>query len=206
MRRTSWLAAVLTVLALCAVLGARHSFAKEEPRPVPEGAEFQRFLFAATLEGALEDGLPDELARVVLEQDAEGRYRNFVYACPVCTPVIAGLLAFGLRGEYEYSVKGELFFDTSRVPERIVAELRSASIAERRLGVEHLVDRWVRRRVELLRLDDAERALWRDAMERGRKKGMAMLEKQHAADGSGPNDDMETCPNCDGSVDAFGRR
>ena len=62
--------------------------------------EFNRFLFFAVLEGLYEDGVSQPVVDRILERDKPpGRYANFVYSCPICSPVVDAFRAFSRRHE-----------------------------------------------------------------------------------------------------------
>jgi hypothetical protein len=159
----------------------------------PGGAEFGRFLFFATLEGACEDGLPDKALPAILETDEKGRYRNFVYACPVCSPVVEGLRCYGMRDKYYYSRKGDPLTGDATSPEvaALVGQLKVPGT--RGIAIHDLVQRWVRRRMDRLRFDEKERNAWKQAMEIGRKKGMGVLPSSEGFQ-------FKSCPSCDGAT------
>jgi hypothetical protein len=192
MRR--WIATAAAVGALG--LGAAFAAAGGggTPEVEPGGPEFARFLFFATLEGACEDALPDAALQPILETDGKGRYRNFVYACPVCSPVLEGLRAYGMREKFYYSRKGDPLAGGT-VPAPVAAMVARLEAPGTRGGALHdLVQRWVTRRMDRLRFTDGERAAWRQALAIGRKKGMSLLPQ---SEGFG----FKSCPSCDGASD-----
>jgi hypothetical protein len=170
------------------------------PAPAPDlGA----FLFFATLEGLCEDALPDDAVEAVLERDAEGRYRNFVYACPVCSPVLEGFRAFAMRRKFYYARKGvDVSGGDPLAPgpcavESIAARLRDPDPKARGAALRDLVQRNVERRIERLRLTEEEAGAWRIRFAEGMKKGMALLREPSIA---GPFA-HKSCPSCDGATD-----
>jgi hypothetical protein len=188
MRRT------VMAAALAAALGAAAAFAGEADPPVvePGGPEFARFLFFATLEGACEDAVPDAAVEAFLEKDEKGRYRNFVYACPVCSPVLEGLRCYGMRDRFYYSRKGDPLLPGAGAGPSPVAALvaRLDTPKDRGTALHDLLQRWIDRRIERLRLTDPERKAWRQAMAIGRKKGMGVLDSSEGFA-------HKSCPSCD---------
>jgi len=182
---------LLTAVAVAAALLAPGTEKPKVPAPT-----LDRFLFLATFEGLCEDSISDAAAKAALEQYEKGRYVNFVYACPVCSPVVEGFRAYLLRREIYYARKGDPFLgggedDVSRgLAGRLAAEDR----ADRGAALHDLVARWTERHMERLRLTDAERAEWRQQFAQGRKKGMSQL----------PNSEgfsFKSCPSCDGAAE-----
>ena len=186
-----WMAAaVLSVLA--AATAARGG--GEAPGIEPGGPALDRFLFFAVLEGACEDALPDEAAKAALAQDGKGRYRHFVYACPVCSPVVEALRAYAMRQDFYYSRKGDPMVD-DRNPSPVAdlaGRLAGKEPKAQGAALKALVERWVKRRMERLRLTDLEKARWQQAMEEGRKKGMSGLPRSEGFE-------HRSCPSCDGA-------
>ena len=167
----------------------------------PGGGTWNRFLFFATLEGACEDGISGDAVKAILEKDGKGHYRHFVYGCPVCSPVVEGVRAYGMRGEFYYSRKGDpLVAEVSPAPvAALAARLADGEPRSRGAALRDLVERWVNRRMDRLRLTEPERAEWRQAMQIGRKKGMGALP---ASEGF----EHGSCPSCDGaSGNEFGK-
>ena len=191
----AWIRAAATVAA-AALGGAVAARAGGEGAAIePAGAACDRFLFFAVLEGACEDALPDAAVKVILEKDGKGHYRHFVVGCPVCSPVVEGLRAYGMRDEFYYSRKGDpLVAEVSPAPvAALAARLADGEPRSRGAALRDLVERWVNRRMDRLRLTEPERAEWRQAMQIGRKKGMGALP---ASEGF----EHGSCPSCDGAT------
>ena len=189
------LATAVAVMGAAAIPGAPAARAGGGGSTVePGGAPFCRFLFFATLEGACEDALSEDAVKVILEKDEKGHYRHFVYACPVCSPVVEGLRAYAMRQEFYYSRKGDPMVDDSR-PSAVVdmaGRLVNGEAAAKGAALKFLVERWVNRRMDRLRLTEAERAEWLQAMKIGRKKGMGSLPQSAGFE-------HKSCPSCDGA-------
>lgn len=164
---------------------------QDQPRQI-SAVEFRRFIFFAVLEGLFEDGVPNKLVERVLEADAKGAYVNFVYGCPICMPAVEAFRAFATRWDtFYYAQKGESYFHGPSVPDDIAKVLDDSDAAKRRAGLQKLIERHVKRRMDLLHLDEGERKAWRAAIEGGRKKGMELLQAQKL--------DLKQCPTCDGA-------
>src|SRR5690349_12132114 len=149
--------------------------------PAPE-EDLDGFLFLATFQELRAEGPPADALAKVLEQDAEGRYLHFVYACPVCSPVVEAFRAFAMRDRFYFGRKGDPL-----VPE---AGDGKALLADPAAALHDLVERAVARRVAELRMTDAEAARLRVRLAEGRKKGMSIL---NASKGFA----HKSCPSCD---------
>lgn len=166
-----WMAAGALALAL--------SQEAEVPEP-----HLDRVLFFATLEGLCEEGLPEAAVKAILEQDAEGRYRHFVYGCPVCHPVVEGFRAYAMRGKFYFGRKGDPLVGEVKAGEAFVKDPATA--------LHDFVGRCVERHIRSRRLTEAETAILRRRLAEGMKKGMSVLP---SSDGFA----HESCPSCDGS-------
>jgi hypothetical protein len=193
-RRTGALAAAAIVAAAAGLAAA--GAGEDRPPRFPEGPpDLDRFLFFATLEGLREDRLPDAAVEKVLEKDGNGRYRNFVYACPICTPVVEGFRAWALRREISYARKGDAWLGDGRVADGaadLAARIAGDGARARGAALQEFVDRCVERRCERLRLTEEEIAWWRTRFADGRKKGMSVLRDSEGFA-------HESCPSCDGA-------
>jgi len=196
-------AAAVLLAALAAAPGARgggeacRQAAAAAAAPAPEEASLDRFLFFAVLEGLCEDGVPDAAVAKVLEKDGEGRLRNFVLSCPVCTPVVEGFLAYSVRDTFTFGRKGDPF-PAPNPPEdgrTIAAGLAAEDLRARGAALQAFVERCVEARFRRLRLTPAEQAPWRDLLKQGMKKGMDALQR-----GASPGFAHDSCPSCDGGV------
>ena len=193
--RGSWRAAALAAVLAAGAAGTA-AFAGHGPTEVKVGGfEFNRFLFFAVLEGACEDNPGDRAVDAILETDEKGHYRNFVYACPVCHPVIDALRAFRMRNQYYYAHKGDpLVDDLAASPVAALSgRILGTDPAARGAALHDLVGRWVSRRMDRLRLDEEQRRAWRQAMAIGRKEGMGGLDRSEGFQ-------HKSCPSCDGAA------
>jgi hypothetical protein len=158
------------------------AFAGSPRAPEPS---LDRVLFFATLEGLCEESLPPAAVEAVLRKDAEGRYVHFVYACPVCMPVLEGFRAYAMREKFYYSRKGDPLAGEEKDGTAFVKDPAAA--------LHDFVGRCVERHVRSRRLTDAEQADLRQMLEEGRKKGMSVLE-------SSKGFAHKSCPSCDGGT------
>ncbi len=157
----------------------------QDPKPAAPEPDLGRVLFFATLEGLCEEGLPEAAVKAVLEQDDRGRYRHFVYACPVCSPVLEGFRAYGMREKFYYSRKGD----------PLVGEEKdgAAFVKDPAAALHDFVGRCVERHVRTRRLTEGETARLRQMLAEGMKKGMSLL---RASEGFA----HKSCPSCDGGA------
>jgi hypothetical protein len=146
----------------------------------PFDERFQ-FLYFATIEGAHADGLTDaETDRILLRADnGKGAHLHFVYACPICMPVINALLAYRTRPPwFGYKIFGHPA-EHRTMGAGLSAELRQQLASDdqgtRLKAVNTLVARWVERRLTMMNLTPEQRKKWEQRFEDGRKEGMKML-------------------------------
>lgn len=196
--RGSWKAAALAAVLAAGAAGAAARAGSDGEEIEPGGYEFNRFLFFAVLQGACEDALPDAAVKAILEKDEKGHHRYFIYACPICHPVIEGLKAYGMRNEFYYGRKGDplaanLAGSTQSPLAGLAQRLAGGDDAVRGAAIHDLVERWLGRQIDRHRLSETERAAWRQAMAIGRKKGMERLPEAKGFPFKG-------CPSCDGAT------
>lgn len=180
----------LAAIALAALAGFAPA-APQQGRIAVRTREFNRFIFFAVLEGLYEDGVPKEVVDRILQK--EQRYLHFVYACPICTPVVEAFRAFSMRGQYHYSWKDEDgAYLGHALPEDLLKTLKDPSTDVFREGMQKLIQRFLRRRMDLLRFTPEDRKAFSEAMEMGRKDGMSNL--------PAGNPDLKKCPSCEAGV------
>jgi hypothetical protein len=176
-----------TQLAPAAVQAAR-TFDRQATR---------EFLFHAVLEGLYADGVGNDAVDSVLERDLSGEYPlYFVWGCPICMPCYDACRVYRARPKLT-ALKGEGELDTWGPGLSLdeTAGITSAVPQARQAAIEELIERWVQRRMDLMRLDQVERAELRLQLEQGRKLGMSILQS-----GSAPGGVLRTtCPFCEGA-------
>lgn len=171
---------------------------QEEPAIPSYEDEHARFVFFAVLEGLYEDGVPNEVVDVIAETDPKSGWpRNFVYACPICTPALDALRVYRARPLF-FGRKTQEDTYGHGLPEALTQRLLARDRGVRLSAVEEVVKSWLHRRVELLRFTEKERAEWAEAYALRRKLGMQQLEAYRAS-GVGPADYavMKSCAFCD---------
>lgn len=193
------------VVAVPAALGGgAPAFDPAAGPPDEEGFDpVHRTIFHAVLEGLYEDGVSTELVKVMLEQDGKsGMPLHLVYSCPICDPVLDALRVYEHRTNFHYKGRRDDTFGAG-MPKEIAADFRSGDRKRQFAAMQKSIDRWVSARLDLMRLTDAERAQWKQALEERRKKGMESMKKLQS---SGAYANTEKCPVCDGANDAAGGR
>jgi len=76
----------------------------------------------------------------------------------------------------------------------VTVRLQSHDPEVRRKGIEELINHWVKQRLDLMRLSEAERQAITRELEQGRKEGMNALKSATQT--------RKNCPICDGSFGA----
>lgn len=163
-----------------------------------------RLIFFAVLEGLYTDGVSNDVVDLVLPPDAGGRERNlrehFVYACPLCHPAMEAFRLYRDRRAFFGLKPGTRDTFGPGLPDSLLAGLRSRNKIERLAAVQSLIDRWVRRRLAMMRLSPAEQTDWTTRIESGRKQGMAALQSDERRYGD------KKCAVCEGAAAACATR
>jgi hypothetical protein len=168
--------------------------------------DYEQELFFAVLEGLYVDGVSNEAVDAILAEDpVSGRPANFVWACPICMPAYEALRVYRARPAF---VTKKLVVDTfgPGIDPAVLARLTRGDLASRQSAIMELVQSWTARRLDSMRLTDAERDGWRLEMEMRRKKGMEMLYSYRDGPNAGSYAQMKACPFCDAANEACGRR
>jgi hypothetical protein len=197
------LPALLLAIAACAVAlklaGAGTTLASNNPIYWPQSRASQ-LVFFAVLEGLYRDGVQNDDVDLIIPPGKDGRggfdLEHFVYACPLCHPAFEAFRLYRQREPF-YGLKARVDSFGPGLDEVVRAQLRSPDAEQRRQAIQGLVNRWVERRLEMMRLTEAERADITREMEAGRKQGMGMLKPGTATSAARTN-----CPICDGSFGA----
>jgi hypothetical protein len=128
-------------------------------------------------------------------KDGQSRFdsEHFVYACPLCHPAFEAFRLYRHRDAF-FGLKARLDTFGSGLDKTIAAQLHSEDAAQRRQAIEALISRWVRQRLDMMRLSDSERQTITREIERGRKQGMGGLKQGTQT--------RTNCPICDGSFGA----
>lgn len=197
-------------LALCAValapLGGGESCRQAAAAPPDRAFNHNHELFFAVLEGLYVDGVSNEVVDAILERDTESQQpANFVWGCPICMPAYEALRLYRARPQFE-SYKGLSDTFGPGLDVELTRRVTSPELALSHKAIQELIERWTGRRMQSLRLSDAERATWQHEMEVGRKKGMSMLYSYRDGEKPGRYKDMQACAFCDGANGACEKR
>jgi hypothetical protein len=160
-----------------------------------------QLVFFAVLEGLYTDGVTNEVVDRILAVDpTTGQPRmeeHFVYACPLCHPAFEAFRLYRLRSPFSGLKAGGDTFGTG-LDARVVSQLMSEKQADRLAAVQALIDTWVRRRIDSLRLTKEERADLSKRLEERRQEGMAQLKAGQSDRYAG----WKGCAVCDGAAGA----
>jgi hypothetical protein len=181
---------VRLLLALAPILLA----APGPQEPKREMTSGDHFIFFAILEGLFEDAVPDDTVNKILERSDQGAYANFVYACGICCPSIEGFRAYLARHNFSYGRKGDMIGEPN-LPENISKLILEGTGEARRAGLHMLINRYLQRRMEQLRMTGDERRAWAAELGERRKKGMEYLKAWKLP--------WKECPSCEGACEAF---
>lgn len=153
----------------------------DAPPPVPRTFKANEFLRQAVLEGLKEDGADRAFVKETLVDKSD----LFVPKCQICTAVRAGFFDYTRREGTE----------GNGMPKDIVDELKHAARPARLNALERLVDRYVSRHQERLKMTAEERRVLHETLEEWKKDGMKM--KEYGAPKFG-----DFCPSCNGAAKA----
>jgi hypothetical protein len=168
--------------------------------------DYQQELFFAVLEGLYVDGVSSDAVDAIVARDQESGYpANLVWGCPICMPAFDAMTVYRARPRLESHKEITDTFGPGLDPAKMSA-LTSGAPEQRRAAIMELVQGWAARRMDALRLTDAERDAWRTEMEMLRKKGMEMLTRYRDMAKPGSYASMKACPFCDAANGACGRR
>jgi len=149
----------------------------------PSKFTFERkLIFYAVLEGLFEDGVAGEALELILPdarsmtlEDAPEK-TNFVYACPICMPTFDALRLYPARLPF-YAQKATKYNTYGPgLSEEIMKELRGTPF-QRRDAIEALINKWIQRRLDNLKITDCERDQIEKNLSAMRKKGEEMLKR-----------------------------
>jgi hypothetical protein len=194
--------AVASLLAVLAMIARPREQELAEPSPGLSTEEIEGTFFSgiffAILEGLYRDGVSNAAVDAVLAlEPTSGLRANFVNGCPICTPALNAFRNYRARLEFEGLKARCSTFGPGLAPD-VEARLVGADAGARRQAVEELVGRWIREWLDARRSTEAERAAWAEAMEKGRKLGMSLLQAQRERYAAFAG--MEECPMCEGGV------
>jgi hypothetical protein len=169
------MAGTVVVAALVALLAPQEQISAEKER--------SRFLMMAVLEGLWEDGAKPDLIQAIVKDP----WSVFVPKCPICMPVRHAFRILAAAPPPDmYDSRGP------GLPAALEAQLRDVDVPTRKKGLMALVDRYVERRFERVKMSDEEKGRLRRLIAEGRKIGTGYMNPA-------PGD---FCPSCEGAVKA----
>lgn len=193
------------------VIGSGPAAPVQEPADGPSAQEAAGLehsicqpIFFAVLEGLYRDGVSNAIVDRMLEIDPATHFpANFVWACPICMPVIDALDVYRVRPQFRESKTREDTFGAGLAPALSDAILGGDPAARQKV-IQQLVEGWVRDWIDAHRLTADERTVLQRKMEEGRKRGMEFLETYRGLGGSYAW--MKQCPSCEASNGACRRK
>ena len=163
---------------------------------------YEQGIFFAVLEGLYVDGVGNDVVDRLTEVDEVTGYpAHFVYACPICMPALNAMKLYRGRPVFTGSKTGANAFGPG-LPDELRARLLGDDDLVRHGAIRELVETWVSRRLESMRLTDDERDDWADAIAGRSEKGMELLRQYKLSGLNAPFATMESCPYCDGATGA----
>jgi hypothetical protein len=200
-----YLAALTVLVLILGVLSLRGDTQKPpgKPRIIDPGSCTQ-LVFFAVLEGLYEDGVStDDVDRILAVDPRTKQPRleeHFVYACPLCMPVFDAMVLYRSRPRFHGRKDSADTFGPG-LESALKKKLDSVQKADQLEAIQTLVNRWVGRRLDSMRLTKDEREQWTAVIEEGRQKGMAFIQAVQAGN---RNEYLgwRGCAICDGSAGA----
>lgn len=167
--------------------------------------EYSQHIFFAVLEGLYRDGVENRVVDAVLAEDPQSGWPlNFVKACPICMPAREAFRVYRARIQFDNKEHSDTF-GPGLEPE-VVSRLTGGDPYELQSALGLLLQGWMQRRMESLRLTPEESAQWKDEMALRRKEGLSHLESYRRAGVGGPMSSMKDCPSCDAANGACALR
>lgn len=161
----------------------------------PNKAEFEQFMFFATLEGLYQLSVPNETVDRLLEIDAKtGRPTYFVYACPICHPVYNAFKLYRQRDPFLGDKANRRDFSPPGRTDPRVKALANSDRKKRAEALQALVQGLVTRKLDSMRLTREERQEWEQLVAAASKEGAKQL-----ANYPDQKAWMERCPTCTGT-------
>jgi hypothetical protein len=194
---------LLTVLGLSLLIGSPTGAAPAAPAAKPKPLAVDQLMFFAVLEGLYTDGVSTEAVNLIVSFDPgtgqANMHEHFVGGCPLCTPAFDAFILYRSRQQF-YGRKDSKDTFGGGLDGSVLKKLQSAKQADRLEAIQGLIDRWVRQRLDSMRLSPEERAEWTRQIEAGREQGMRGLKGDPAHAG------WKGCAICDGAAGACKKR
>jgi hypothetical protein len=200
----------LTAVLLGIILISSLSGLADRQRPVEriglvDAFSCQQLVFFAVLEGLYVDGVSTKDVDLILAVDPSTNQprpeEHFVRACPLCMPAFDAFQLYRTRPRFFERKNNSDTFGIGLDP-IVQRKLHNDKRADQLEAIQGLIDKWVRRRLDAMRLSKEERADWAQAIEEGRKQGMERLRQDQANGGLGQYWGWKRCAICDGTAGA----
>ena len=202
--------ASLLIVVLC--FGAVLADAQEPPRYDPMHHDFDeatRFIFFGVLEGLYENGVSNkDVDQILLKKEGQC-YDHFIYSCPICNATIWALQTYRARPTEFYGLKTTVSTFGPGISETQHQQLYSDDPHQRLTVINQLMQGWMTKRMDKLNLNEHERTVLLEKLEKKRKDGMYALESfrkyEHGPDfgvakAAPAYVDLEECAVCNGAV------
>lgn len=141
-----------------------------------------QLVFFAVLEGLYTDGVPDEVVDLIVPPNAEndGKVeRCFVFRCPMCHAAYEAFVLYQRRQAFNGSNEAKSTFgrDFDRT---IIDSLKSDKASTRVVAMGNLIRPWIDRKINSLKMTDAERDALVATMLRYAKEGNTLFRARRA--------------------------
>jgi hypothetical protein len=200
-----YLATLAVVVAVFGVLSLRGDTRKPRDKPqVIDPTACSQLVFFAVLEGLYEDGVSTDDVERILAVDPRTKQprfsEHFVDACPLCMPAFDAFQLYRSRPMF-YGRKDSIDKFGPGLELILAKKLHSDQKADLLEAIQALVNRWVSRRLDSMRLTKDEREQWTAVIEEGRKRGMTNLQQGQAGNRN-EYVGWKGCAICDGTAGA----
>jgi hypothetical protein len=199
---------VATVVISLSTVAKPPDVDKPAEKNAPREVSVTPLVFFSVLEGLYADGVSNEDVDAILAIDAktkEPRFEeHFVAQCPLCHPAFDAFVLYRSRQDFSQQWKDGHWRNSfgKGLDAKLSKKLQSDNKAERLETIQKLVDSWVRRRLDCMRLTPEEQVAWAKALEDGREQGMNRLKQLQAGGGANGYADWKGCAICDGAAGA----
>ena len=158
-------------------------------------------IFYAVVEGLYADGVTNDDVDCIIRPDPKTQASHFVYACPLCSVTHEAFALYRSRPKFS-GLKADLNTFGKGLDPTISKRLHSADRTERMIAIQELVEKWVAKRLDSMRLTAEEKTDWRLKLDALREQGMNRLKQGGSSQVVG----WKTCAICDGCATAGGNK
>jgi hypothetical protein len=199
---------VATIVVCLSTVAKPPDVDKPAEKNAPREVSVTPLVFFAVLEGLYADGVSNEDVDAILAMDPTTKRprfeEHFVPQCPLCHPAFDAFVVYRSRPDFSQQWKDGHWKNSfgKGLDPKLSKELHSDNKAECLGAIQKVVDTWVRRRLDSMRLSPEEQAAWGKALEDGRTQGMDRLKQLQAGGGANGYADWKGCAICDGAAGA----